>query len=291
MSTPLAQPGRPRRFRLAASRAWYVPILAAATVLLAPVAALGATNTASSPVTGMNLTMDGARVTVSAGATPSRAFLQSVQGQSVVIACSAGLESFLGSLDASRDGYPDRPFDTSFLGGPVRWPAGATSASYDLPRDVSDSADGCIVGHVGHRFELASTFAFSAQAQAVLAEESGEQRLALAHHAAKLIARQRPDKRFPQARALTVAVAASEPQMKVAYARNIAAARRNDVVYIIGADTTYKRVQMAYRTAGEDPLRLVGRRVGEPTHIHRESDVPVPESRPGDRRGAAGRST
>lgn len=259
------------------------PVAALAAVsLLAPAGAQAATHSSVSPVTGMQVQIDGVRVTVSPGATPSTAFLRSVEGKTVMVECFAGFQNLYEAVTDSPDGPMIGPFDASFLGGSVHWPAGASSVSYELPRDVSETVDGCAVGRA-----LATTVGFSAQGQALVEEDLGAPRLMLAHRAAKDIARARTDRRFPSARQLTAQLARSEPQMKIGYAKSIVAARRNNVVYVIEAGTDEKFVRLIHRENDGQPIRLVGRRRGEPLHLHHpHDDVPVPAPSPGDRRNS-----
>ena len=220
-----------------------------------------ATRTATSPATGMTLSLDGAQVTVSPGARVSTAFLASVQGRAVTVACISGVTDLIAMVDDLEEGAltVSRPFDASILGVPARWPASSTSLSATLPRDVSSSADGCVVS--GPRNDLAATFAFTAVGQELLAEAVPEQKLHLAHAAAKAAARARSDHRFPPARRLAAAIAASEPQLEVGFARNRGAARRQGVVYVVGNHTTIKHVELSYRE--DDGIhRLSGRRRG-----------------------------
>lgn len=235
-------------------------LMAASVVVAAPASA--ATRTASSPVTGMNATLSGTQLTVTPSERYSRAFIETVQGRSVTVACVTGAEDFVRVTDESSGSLvPTGDFDVAVLGGPALWPGSSMSLSYTLPRDVSERADGCLVG----RDEAAAAaFGFGAVGRAVLDEGLAEQRLLLAHVAAKQIARARTDRRFPAPRALATAIAASEPQLDVAFARTVRKARRNDVVYVIGRRTNIKQVTLAHRQNDGQPVELLGRRRGDP---------------------------
>lgn len=259
--------------------------VAAATLVANPAPA--ATQSASSPVTGMNATLSGTQLTVTPGERVSQAFLRDVQGRPVTVACVTGGEDLVLAL--SEDSLvPTSAFDVAFLGGPTLWPAGATSLTYTLARDVSEQADGCLVGRDP---AAASTFGFNELGRGVLAEGIAEQRLLLAHEAAKQIARARTDRRFPSPRALAAAIAESEPQMQVALARSLRRARQNDVVYVIGRATDHRRVLLAYRQDDGQPVQLKGRRRGEAQISSFETSEEVigyaPGNDPGRRRPAA----
>lgn len=259
-------------------------LAAVAVLVLTPPAALGATRTATSPSTGMSATLEGARLAVSPGPRMSSTFLRSVQGRPVTVACASGAEDLVEIVD-EQSLVPSGPFDFSFVGGPALWPAGATSLSYTLPRDVSEAADLCVVGR---DLEVAATFGFSGLATGLLSETLGTQRLALAHGAAKTVARERDDRRFPSPRTLARAIAASEPQMEVDFARTVRRATRNDVVYVIGSRTSIKRVRLAHRQNDGQPTILDGRRRGAPQIEEPGSSDFVPSAGDGDerRRGA-----
>ena len=242
-----------------------VAVSAVSAVAAAP--AMAATRTATSPVTGMNATLTGTQLTVTPGERFSRAFLNTVQGHPVAVACVTGGEALVRVVD-EESLLPTSDFDVAFLGGPAPWPADSQSLTYTLSRDVSERVDGCIVAREP---AAASTFAFNELALGVLGEGLAEQRLLLAHQAAKQIARARPDRRFPHARALAGTIAASERQLDVAFARNVRSARRNDVVYVIGRSTDFKRVRLAYRQDDGLPVQLTGRRRGD-------AEVEVPDS-------------
>lgn len=231
--------------------------LAAAALIASPASA--ATRTASSPVTGMTATLSGSQLTVTPGERFSRAFLNSVQGRPVTVACVTGAEDLVRVIDEDSL-VPTSDFDVSFLGGPALWPADGQSLAYTLARDVSDHVDGCVVAR---KPAAASTFGFNELGRGVLTEGLAEQRLLLAHEAAKQTARARADRRFPDVRALTRAIAASEPQLDVAFASSPRRARRNDVVYVIGRRTNLKRVVFAYRQDDGQPVVLEGRRRGD----------------------------
>lgn len=233
-----------------------IAVLASA-VAVAP--ATAATRTATSPVTGMNATLAGTQLTVTPGERFSRAFLKTVQGRPVTVACVTGGEDLVRVV-GEETLLPAFDFDIAILGGPAPWPAESRSLTYSLSRDVSERVDGCVVAREP---AAASTFAFNELARGVLGEGLAEQRLLLAHEAAKQIARARPDRRFPHARALAGTIAASEPQLDVAFARNVRAARRNDVVYVIGRSTSFKRLRLAYRQDDGLPVQLTGRRRGD----------------------------
>lgn len=246
-------------------------LIAGGLVAAAPAAA--DSREAISPVTGMKATMSGAQLTVAPGSTPSSAFLRSVQGRAVTVACASGAEALIGAIEEGSQ-VPTGNFDAAVLGGPAPWPAGSDSLTHALTRDVSATVDGCVVGRAA---AATSGFAFNALGRAALEDAIDEQRLALAHHAAKFAARDRDDSRFPSARRLTAEIAESEPQLDVAYSRTVRRARRNDVVYVIGRRTDFKRVSLAYRQNDGQAVRLEGRRRGEPTiSFPEESDVPVP---------------
>lgn len=247
--TPLNPPARIVRCLLGA--------LAVCALVAAPAAA--ATRTATSPVTGMNATLSGTQLTVTPGERFSRAFLNTVQGRPVTVACVTGAEDLVRVVDEDSL-VPSTDFDVALLGGPALWPAGSTSLSYTLPRDVSERADGCLVAR---KPAAASAFGFGDLGRGLLGEGLGEQRLLLAHEAAKQIARARADRRFPAPRALAAAIAASEPQLDVAFARDPRRARRNDVVYVIGRGTSHKRVVLAHRQNDGQPTILEGRRRGD----------------------------
>lgn len=241
--------------------------------LIAAAPAGADTRDATSPVTGMEATVTGAELTVTPGPTPSGAFLRSVQGRAVTVACLNGAEALVGVIE-EESVVPTGNFDAAFLGGPAPWPARSTSMTHALTRDVSATVDVCIVGRA---VAVAATFGFNELGRAALEDGIGEQHLALAHHAAKFIAQDRDDSRFPSARRLAGGIAASEPQMDVAYAPTLRRATRNDVVYVIGRGTDFKSVSLAYRQNDGQPVRLVGRRRGEAMlSLPEESDVPVP---------------
>ncbi len=262
---------RPSPFRL--SLRYLSAVVAAGLVAATPAGA--ETRNAPSPVTGMEATMTGAQLTVTPGAHPSTAFLRSVQGRPVTVACVNGAEALVGVLE-EESLVPTGNFDAAFLGGPAPWPAGSTSLTHALTRDVSATVDGCVVGRA---LAVASTFGFNSLGRALLQEGIDQQRLALAHHAAKFVAQDRANSRFPSARRLAADIAESEPQMQVAYAPTVRRATRNDVVYVLGRGTDFKRVTLAYRQNDGQPVELEGRRRGQPTLINmpEESDVPVPD--------------
>ena len=245
--------------------------LLAAVALLACVAAPApaATKSAASPVTGMTATLAGTQLTVTPGQRFSRAFQRSVQGNAVTVACVTGAEEMVRVVD-EESLMPESGFDVAFLGGPATWPAGANAFSYALGRDVSASVDGCVVAHEPG---AASTFGFNELGRAALAEGVAEQRLLLAHVAARQLARAREDRRFPAPRRLAAAIAASEPQLRIGFSRTIRRAGRNDVVYVIGRSTG-TRVLLSHRQDDGQPVLLRGRRSGEPQ-----------VSSPGDRSG------
>lgn len=246
-------------------------VVAAGLIAAAPAGA--DTREATSPITGMEATMSGAQLTVTPGPTPSAAFLRSVQGRPVTVACANGAEALTGVIEEGSV-VPTGNFDAAFLGGPAPWPAGSTSMTHALTRDVSATVDGCVVGRA---LAVASTFGFNALGRAALQDGIDEQRLALTHYAAKFVARDRDDSRFPSARRLAADIAESEPQLDVAYAPTVRRATRNDVVYVIGRGTDFKRVSLAYRQNDGQPVRLEGRRRGEPTiSLPEEAEVPVP---------------
>ncbi len=246
-------------------------VVAAGLVGAAPAGA--DTRSASSSVTGMEATMNGAQLTVAPGARPSAAFLRSVQGRPVTVACFNGAEALVGVLE-EESVVPTGNFDAAFLGGPAPWPSGSTSMTHALTRDVSATVDGCVVGRA---LAVASTFGFNELGRAVLQEGIGPQRLTLAHYAAKFTARDRDDSRFPGARRLAADIARSEPQLEVAYAPSVRRATRNEVVYVVGRGTDFKSVSLAYRENDGQPVELRGRRRGEPMlSMPEESDVPVP---------------
>ena len=243
-----------RRARIARGA---IALVAASAMVVAPASA--ATRTATSPVTGMNATLSGAQLTVTPGERVSQAFLNTVRGRPVTVACFSGAEQLVRIVD-ERSLVPTADFDVGFLGGPASWPAGSDSLAHTLPRDVSEQVDGCVVAR---EVAAAATFGFGEFGRGVLAEGLAEQRLLLAHEAAKQIARARSDRRFPAPRALAAAIAASEPQLQVAFARDVRRARRNDVVYVIGRGTSIKRVSLAHRQNDGQPVQLEGRRRGE----------------------------
>ena len=242
------------------TRALRCIVAAVATAGIAAGPAFAATRTASSPVTGMNATLAGTQLTVTPGERVSSAFLRSVQGRPVTVACATGGEDLMRIAEGETL-VPDFNFDFAVLGGPAAWPSGGNSLSYTLARDVSEKVDACLVGRDPAAL---STFGFNALGRGVLREGLAEQRLLLAHHAAKLVARDRPSRRFPSARSLAAALAASEPQLQVAFAPTVRRARRNDVVYVIGRGTSFKRVHLAHRENDGQPVELEGRRRGEP---------------------------
>ena len=234
-----------------------VALVAASAFVVAPASA--ATRTATSPVTGYDATLSGTQLTVTPGERYSRAFLNTVQGRPVTVACVTGAEDLAGIVEEDSL-VPTANFDVAFLGGPASWPVGGTSFTYTLARDVSERVDGCLVGR---KPAAASTFGFDELGRAVLGESLAEQRLLLAHEAAKQIARARSDRRFPAPRQLAAAIAASEPQLEVAFAPDVRRARRNDVVYVIGKGTSVKRVFLAHRQDDGQPVELRGRRRGD----------------------------
>jgi hypothetical protein len=252
-------------------------------LLLTSAAADAATWTGTSASTGMTATLEGAQLTVSPGARFSSTFMRSVQGRAVTVACAAGAQDLIELID-ERSPVPSGTFDFSLVGGPVLWSPGATTLSYTLPRDISERADGCLVGHDA---DVAAGFGFNPLATGVVDDGLGLQRLTLAHGAAKSIARARTNRRFPSPRALARRIAAAEPQMRVAFAPTIRRARRNGVVHVVGSETSFKRVQLSYRDNDGQPTVLEGRRRGEPDIQEPESDVPVPESDRSERRRRA----
>ena len=261
---------RPSPFRRSIIRCLSA-LIAGGLVAAAPAGA--DTREASSPVTGMRASLIGAQLTVAPGPSPSAAFLRSVQGRAVTVACSSGAAALVAAVEEGS-AVPTGSFDASFLGGPAPWTAGSSSMTHGLARDVSATVDGCIVGRAP---AIASAFAFNALGRSVLDDAIDEQRLALAHHAAKFAARDRHDSRFPSARRLAAEIAESEPQMDVAFSRTVRHATRNDIVYVIGRRTSFKRVSLAYRQNDGQAVRLEGRRRGEATIILPEdADVPVP---------------
>lgn len=256
--------------------------VAVAVGWVAPASA--ATRTATSPVTGMNASLSGTQLTVTPGERFSRAFLSTVQGRQVTVACVTGGEALVHAID-EESFVPTAGFDVAFLGGPAPWPAGGTSLSYTLPRDVSETVDGCLVGR---QPAAASAFAFNELGRGVLMEGLPEQRLLLAHQAAKQIARARDDRRFPAPRRLAAEIAASEPQLSVAFARDVRRARRNDVVYVIGRTSDFRRVVLAHRQDDGLPLQLRGRRRGDAELVSPEARerLPIPGDDVGRRRPA-----
>lgn len=281
VETPLSQPSPPATIARGVFAAF-----AAAALVASPASA--ATRTASSPVTGMNATLSGSQLTVTPGERFSRAFINTVQGRPVTVACVTGAEDLVRIIDEDSL-VPTSNFDVAFLGGPALWPADGQSLSYTLSRDVSERVDGCVVAR---KPAAASTFGFDELGRGVLTEGLAEQRLLLAHEAAKQIARARADRRFPGARALTAAIAASEPQLDVAFARSPRRARRNDVVYLIGRGTSFKRVVLAYRQHDGQPVVLEGRRRGDAQIESPDEGVETIGLAPGDdvgRRRPAGR--
>ncbi len=232
-------------------------LITASAVVAAPASA--ATRTATSSVTGMNATLSGTQLTVTPSDRFSRAFLNSVKGRPVTVACVTGADDLVRIIDEDSL-VPTANFDVAFLGGPASWPAGGNSLTYTLARDVSEHVDGCLVAR---RPAAAATFGFDELGRAVLDEGLAEQRLLLAHEAAKQIARARSDRRFPAPRALAAAIAASEPQLEVAFARDVRRARRNGVVYVIGMGSSMKQVFLAHRQDDGQPVELVGRRRGD----------------------------
>lgn len=270
---------RPSRRSLARDGASAVAALAA-LLMLTPGVAHGATKTAPSASTGMSAALDGAQLTVSPGTRVSSTFLRSVQGRTVAVACVNGAQDLFELIDEETL-LPSGAFDVGLVGGPAQWPAGATTFTYTLPRDISERADACFVGRDP---ATSATFAFNTVAGELLEEGLPAQRLTLAHGAAKLIARGRENRRFPSARALARGIAAAEPQMDVAFARTVRRATRNDVVYVIGAETDFKSVQLAYRQNDGQPVLLDGRRRGEPAVEEPETSLPVPEEADGDER-------
>ena len=233
----------------------------AVAVALTAAPASAATRSAASPLTGMQATLSGTQLTVTPGERASRAFLNNVGGRTVAVACVTGAEDLVRIVD-EQTLLPNASFDVAVLGGPAPWPAGSDSLTYSLPRDVSDRVDGCVVGREA---AAASAFGFDELGRALLDEGLAEQRLLLAHEAAKQIARARADRRFPAPRALARAIAASEPQLDVAFARDARRARRDDVVYVLGRGTNVKRVVLAHREDGGQPTLLEGRRRGDAT--------------------------
>jgi hypothetical protein len=256
-----------------------------AALLLTPAAAHGATRAATSASTGMTATLEGAQLTVSPGPSVSSTFLRSVQGRPVTVACVSGAGDLV-ELVEGESLVPSGAFDFSFLGGPALWTARATTLAYTLPRDVSERADGCVVGR---DLNMAAAFGFNVLARSALDETLGVQRLALAHGAAKVVARERGDRRFPSPRSLARAIAKAEPQMDVGFSRTVRRARRNDVVYVIGARSNFKRVQLSYRQNDGQPILLDGRRRGEPDIEEPESAFSVPGIQGDERRRGAGR--
>lgn len=245
----------------------------ACVLLIAPGAAQAADKSAVSAPTGMQVTLSGANLTFSAGEKASSTFLREVQGHRVIVACAAGVESLLELTVAAEQAadLPTGTFDASVLGGFVDWPAGATSMSYTLPRDVSEQVDGCLVGR-----ELTATFGFGAQAQKLLVESVGEEKLALAFGAAQAVARERQNRSFPAARRLVAAIAAREPQLTIAYAPSVRAARRDDVIYVIGAGTSQRKLRLAHRRNGELPAVSTGGRRGQAeVDVPRDSETPL----------------
>lgn len=244
-----------------------------AALILAPAAAPAATRTATSPATGMDATLEGARLTFSPGDRVSQTFLRSVRGKTVAVACVSGAQGVV-ELISRGDALPTGSFDVSLLGGGAPWPFDSRSFTFSLPRDVSEQVDGCFAGR---SFELGATFGFTPTAQVVLADSLPEQRLQLAHGAAKLAAHARPNRRFPAARRVAQLITVSEPQMQVAYARNLRAVRHNDIVYVVGRHTSFKRIELAYRQDGGQPVTLSGRRHGTASVEQPEAEVPMPD--------------
>lgn len=275
---------RPSRRSLARCGAGAFATLAS-FLLLAPAVAQAASKTATSVSTGMNATLEGAQLTVSPGTRVSSTFLRSVQGHPAVVACVSGAQDLFELVDQETL-MPSGAFDVGFVGGPTLWPASATTLTYTLSRDISERADGCVVGR---NPATSATFAFNTVAGELLEEGLPLQRLALAHGAAKLIARGREDHRFPSARALARGIAAAEPQMEVDFARSVRRATRNDVVYVIGAGTSFKSVQLAYRQNDGQPVLLEGRRRGEPAVEEPSASLAVPDTDGDERRSPARR--
>src|SRR5688572_11844951 len=130
--------GRGRASRRA--RLWLAAGCAVALASLMPAGPAAAdVRTGTSPATGMTMSLDGAQITVSPGAGVSTAFLASVQGKAVTVACISGLTDLIAMVDDLEEGAVTvtRPFDAAILGGPASWPASSTSLSAALPRDVS----------------------------------------------------------------------------------------------------------------------------------------------------------
>ena len=245
-------------FRRAVIARGTLTLVTTAALVVAPASA--ATRTATSTVTGMNATLSGTQLTVAPSERASRAFLNTVQGRPVTVACVTGANHLVRIMEEDNL-VPTGNFDVAFLGGPALWPAGADSLTYTIARDVSEQVNGCLVAR---KPTAAATFGFDELGRAVLGESLAEQRLLLAHEAAKQIARARSNRRFPAPRALAAAIAASEPQLEIAVAREVRQARRNDVVYVIVKGSSIKRVFLIHRQDDGQPVELVGRRRGEP---------------------------
>lgn len=190
-----------------------------------------------------------------------------------MVACVAGVKALGELVAASQSEEPPLGFfDVSTVGGFVDWPAGSSSLSVTLPRDVSATADGCAVGR-----DILASFGFSAEANQLLAAETPSLSLRLAYGAAKATARARKNNAFPAADKLAAAIAKSEPQLKVAVAGKVRKARRNGVVYVIASETDKQAVQLSYRHGGGVPTILDGRPRGR-AHIQapEDRDAPVP---------------
>ncbi len=245
----------------------------AAFALITPAVAQADVKTAVSPPTGVQATLNGTQVNFAPTAETSSTFLRSVQGRRVAVACVAGVKALSELVITSQGDEPPLGFfDVSTVGGFVDWPAGASSLSVTLPRDVSATADGCAVGR-----DLLATFGFSAEANQLLAEETPALSLRLAYGAAKATARARKNESFPAADKLAAAIAKSEPQLKVAVAGQVRKARRNGVVYVIASETNKQAVKLTYRRGGGLPTVLDGRPRGHANvQTPEDRDMPVP---------------
>jgi hypothetical protein len=222
----------------------------AAGLLLCPAAAQAATVSAPAahdPQT--TFTVSGVAVTVT---TTNQKLLRQVSGRDVGVLCEAGIGFF-----TSKE--PPLPLDFSLLANHATWPAGATSVTVTLPRDISAAVDLCRLGLNGADAQGPDvTAAFTAAGRNALADEDRGSaavkaeaaliRLNRAFQAAKR-SYDRDGRRWGTAQAVARDIHARRPKLKVRVAHTLSGAEAKNVVYVIERGTGGSRLTLAVRDA------------------------------------------
>jgi hypothetical protein len=220
-------------------------------LLMYPAAAHAATVSAQPPHDPQTtFTVNGATVTVT---STNQKLLRRVAGHDVVVLCEAGI----GAL--TTDGPPQLPVDFSVLADHATWPAGATSATVILPRDVSATVDLCGLGLNGASQDADTMAAFTAAGRNALAEDERSSaevkaedaallRLNRAFQAAKR-SYDRDGRRWGTAHAVAHDIHARRPKLVVRVAHTLRGAKAKNVVYVIERGTGGRRLTLAIRDA------------------------------------------